>query len=61
MALVHQRIRRIFFAFPNPFAGALGSVFRLQGEKSLNHHYAVYRIVIPEGDLNKLKGEGSDP
>ncbi|KAE8715326.1 Cytidine/deoxycytidylate deaminase family protein [Hibiscus syriacus] len=48
MALVHQRIRRIFFALPNPEAGALGSVHRLQGEKSLNHHYAVFRVVLPE-------------
>ncbi|XWS24662.1 hypothetical protein CRYUN_Cryun27aG0001900 [Craigia yunnanensis] len=48
MALVHQRIRRIFYAFPNPEAGALGSVHRLQGEKSLNHHYAVFMVVLPE-------------
>ncbi|KAI0513654.1 hypothetical protein KFK09_009684 [Dendrobium nobile] len=48
MALVHQRIRRIFYAFPNPIAGALGSVYNLQGEKSLNHHYSVFRIQIPE-------------
>ncbi|KAL0920246.1 hypothetical protein M5K25_009367 [Dendrobium thyrsiflorum] len=48
MALVHQRIRRIFYAFPNPIAGALGSVYSLQGEKSLNHHYSVFRIQIPE-------------
>ncbi|KAF5741953.1 hypothetical protein HS088_TW10G00961 [Tripterygium wilfordii] len=47
MALVHQRIRRIFYAFPNPKAGALGSVHRLQGEKSLNHHYAVFRVLLP--------------
>ncbi|XP_052201957.1 tRNA-specific adenosine deaminase TAD3 isoform X2 [Diospyros lotus] len=47
MALVHQRIRRIFYAFPNPNEGALGSVHRLQGEKSLNHHYAVFRVVLP--------------
>ncbi|XP_065853447.1 tRNA-specific adenosine deaminase TAD3 isoform X2 [Euphorbia lathyris] len=46
MALVHQRIRRIFYAFPNPNAGALGSVYRLHGEKSLNHHYAVFRVCI---------------
>ncbi|QCE09516.1 cytosine deaminase [Vigna unguiculata] len=51
MALVHQRIRRIFYAFPNPNAGALGSVHRLQGEKSLNHHYAVFRVLLPEEDL----------
>lgn len=48
MALLHQRIRRIFYAFPNLEAGALGSVHRLQGEKSLNHHYAVFRVVLPE-------------
>ncbi|KAF8079858.1 hypothetical protein N665_0996s0014 [Sinapis alba] len=49
MALVHQRIKRIFYAFPNPIAGGLGSVHRLQGEKSLNHHYAVFRVLLPEG------------
>ncbi|XP_061353654.1 tRNA-specific adenosine deaminase TAD3 isoform X2 [Gastrolobium bilobum] len=53
MALVHQRIRRIFYAFPNPNAGALGSVHRLQGEKSLNHHYAVFRVLLPEEALHK--------
>ncbi|KAF8052113.1 hypothetical protein N665_1606s0009 [Sinapis alba] len=47
MALVHQRIKRIFYAFPNPTAGGLGSVHRLQGEKSLNHHYAVFRVLLP--------------
>ncbi|KAH9627497.1 hypothetical protein KSS87_006188 [Heliosperma pusillum] len=46
MSLLHQRIRRIFYAFPNPSTGALGSVYRLQGEKSLNHHYAVFRVVL---------------
>ncbi|PKA58692.1 hypothetical protein AXF42_Ash008979 [Apostasia shenzhenica] len=53
MALVHQRIRRIFYAFPNPNTGALGSVHRLHGEKSLNHHYSVFRILIPEEDCLK--------
>ncbi|CAH2066742.1 unnamed protein product, partial [Thlaspi arvense] len=47
MALVHQRVKRIFYAFPNPTAGGLGSVHRLQGEKSLNHHYAVFRVLLP--------------
>ncbi|XP_039003306.1 uncharacterized protein LOC120130015 [Hibiscus syriacus] len=51
MALVHQRIRRISYALPNPEAGALVSVHRLQGEKSLNHHYAVFRVVMPELDF----------
>ncbi|KAJ4975628.1 hypothetical protein NE237_000734 [Protea cynaroides] len=53
MALVHQRIRRIFYAFPNPNAGALGSVYGLQGEKSLNHHYAVFKVLLPEEILYK--------
>ncbi|XP_020425434.1 probable inactive tRNA-specific adenosine deaminase-like protein 3 isoform X3 [Prunus persica] len=53
MALVHQRIRRIFFAFPNPDAGALGSVHRLQGETSLNHHYAVFRVLVPQQILSR--------
>ena len=53
MALVHQRVRRIFFAFPNPNAGALGTVHRLQGERSLNHHYAVFRVLVPEEVLSR--------
>ncbi|XP_076944103.1 tRNA-specific adenosine deaminase TAD3-like isoform X2 [Bidens hawaiensis] len=52
MALVHQRIKRIFYAFPNEKAGALGSVHRLQGEKSLNHHYAVFQVLLPQESLN---------
>ncbi|XP_071731025.1 tRNA-specific adenosine deaminase TAD3-like [Rutidosis leptorrhynchoides] len=51
MALVHQRVKRIFYAFPNPNAGALGSVYRLQGEKSLNHHYAVFQVLLPEESI----------
>ncbi|KAL8115892.1 hypothetical protein AgCh_022402 [Apium graveolens] len=53
MALVHQRIKRIFYAFPNPYAGALESLHRLQGEKSLNHHYAVFRVFLPESILDR--------
>ncbi|WOL05535.1 putative inactive tRNA-specific adenosine deaminase-like protein [Canna indica] len=60
MALVHQRIRRIFFALPNPNAGALGSVYRLQGEKSLNHHYSVFRISIPEQNLHEIELNASN-
>ncbi|KAL6650351.1 hypothetical protein ACP70R_009276 [Stipagrostis hirtigluma subsp. patula] len=52
MALVHQRFKRVFYAFPNPSTGALGGVYRLHGEKSLNHHYTVFRILVPEEYLN---------
>ncbi|KAJ3693364.1 hypothetical protein LUZ60_008844 [Juncus effusus] len=54
MALVHQRIKRIFYAIPNLNAGALESVHRLHGEKSLNHHYSVFRILIPEKSLDSI-------
>ncbi|PNT76642.1 probable inactive tRNA-specific adenosine deaminase-like protein 3 isoform X1 [Brachypodium distachyon] len=52
MALVHQRFKRVFYAFPNPNDGALGTVHRLHGEKSLNHHYSVFRIKVPDQYLN---------
>ncbi|CAH1420991.1 unnamed protein product [Lactuca virosa] len=53
MALVHQRVKCIFFAFPNKSDGALGSVHRLQGEKSLNHHYAVFRVMLPQESFDE--------
>jgi tRNA-specific adenosine deaminase 3 len=52
MALVHQRFKRVFYAFPNPITGALGSVYRLPGQKSLNHHYSVFRVKVPEAYSN---------
>ncbi|TVU07031.1 hypothetical protein EJB05_47070, partial [Eragrostis curvula] len=48
MALVHQRFKRVFYAFPNPVTGALGGVYRLHGEKSLNHHYTIEKKKIHE-------------
>ncbi|KAJ1270004.1 hypothetical protein BS78_06G021400 [Paspalum vaginatum] len=54
MALVHHRFKRVFYAFPNPVTGALGGVYRLHGEKSLNHHYNVFRVSVPEAYLNGL-------
>lgn len=54
MALVHQRVRRVFYAFPNSRVGALGSAYRLHGERSLNHHYTVYRVVVPEEILSEI-------
>ena len=44
MALVHSRVRRVVFCVPDPVHGALGGAFRLHGQKSLNHHYQVYRV-----------------
>lgn len=44
MALVHSRVRRVIYCVPNSVHGALGGAFRLHGQKSLNHHYQVYRV-----------------
>ena len=43
MALVHSRIRRVFYIHAWPEGGALGSVYRLHVVKSINHHPRVFR------------------
>uniref|UniRef100_A0A8C4X6T2 Adenosine deaminase tRNA specific 3 n=1 Tax=Erpetoichthys calabaricus TaxID=27687 RepID=A0A8C4X6T2_ERPCA len=45
MALVHSRIRRVFFGVPTP-DGALGSRYKIHTQKDLNHHYEVFRGVM---------------
>lgn len=47
MAMVHSRVRRIFFLLSDPSGGALGGRgerSRLHAERSLNHHYEVFRF-----------------
>uniref|UniRef100_A0A8R1TXQ1 CMP/dCMP-type deaminase domain-containing protein n=1 Tax=Onchocerca volvulus TaxID=6282 RepID=A0A8R1TXQ1_ONCVO len=44
MALVHFRVGRVFYGKRNPSNGVYESCWRIQEEKSLNHHYAVFRI-----------------
>ncbi|XP_053664047.1 probable inactive tRNA-specific adenosine deaminase-like protein 3 [Anopheles marshallii] len=43
MALVHSRVRRVFYHHPTP-QGALGTLAKLHTVKDLNHHYEVFRI-----------------
>ncbi|KAH9578854.1 Cytidine and deoxycytidylate deaminase domain [Trypanosoma melophagium] len=43
MALVHSRVRRVFYCFPNPTHGGLGSIFTIHAIPSLNHHFRVFR------------------
>ncbi|XP_050074889.1 probable inactive tRNA-specific adenosine deaminase-like protein 3 [Anopheles maculipalpis] len=43
MALVHSRVRRVFYHHPTP-RGALGTLTKLHTVKDLNHHYEVFRI-----------------
>lgn len=46
MAMVHSRVRRIFFRRDNERNGALGggNQLKLHGVKELNHHYQVFRV-----------------
>lgn len=44
MALIHSRVRRVFFKLKNPEAGALGSNYYLHQFRSLNHQYRVFQI-----------------
>jgi tRNA-specific adenosine deaminase 3 len=45
MALVHSRLNRVFFSIPDPLHGALGgSNIKLHAQRSLNHHYSVFRV-----------------
>lgn len=46
MALAHSRIRRVIYAVPCATQGALGSRYRLHTERSINHHYQVYRGLL---------------
>ena len=45
MALVHSRIRRLVYAVPAA-DGALGSRYRLHTERSVNHHFQVFRGLL---------------
>lgn len=44
MALVHSRLGRVVYALQDAAHGALGGRFRLHSQRSLNHHYLVYRL-----------------
>ena len=46
MALAHARIRRLVYAVPCASEGALGSRYRVHTERSINHHYQVFRGLL---------------
>ena len=46
MALVHSRLRRVIYCVPDAQHGALGGAFKLHSQRSLNHHYAVWRLPL---------------
>ncbi len=44
MALVHSRIRKVFYRHKCPLLGALGSRHTIHSLRCLNHHYRVWSI-----------------
>ncbi|XP_047633616.1 probable inactive tRNA-specific adenosine deaminase-like protein 3 [Phacochoerus africanus] len=45
MALVHSRVRRVFYGAPSP-DGALGTHFRIHARPDLNHRFQAFRGVL---------------
>ena len=45
MALVHSRIRRVFYRYPSESEGALGTHYNIHSLRSLNHHFRVFKII----------------
>lgn len=47
MALVHSRVKRVFFGVKNP-KGGLGSLCKIHTVENLNHHYEVFGGLLEE-------------
>lgn len=48
MALVHSRIRRVFYGCTDSVTGALGSRYKIHTQVGLNHHFEVFCDVLEE-------------
>ena len=48
MALVHSRIRRVFYGCTDSVTGALGSRYKIHTQLGLNHHFEVFRGILEE-------------
>ena len=48
MALVHSRIRRVFYGCGDNITGALGSRYKIHTQTGLNHHYEVFCGVLED-------------
>ncbi|GIY36755.1 probable inactive tRNA-specific adenosine deaminase-like protein 3 [Caerostris extrusa] len=53
MALVHSRIRRVFYNHKSS-RGALKSHCKLHLQESLNHHYEVFRVELQQSTANGI-------
>lgn len=48
MALVHSRIRRVFYGCSDNVLGALGSRYKIHTQTGLNHHFQVFSGLLEE-------------
>lgn len=48
MGLVHSRVSRVVFCTMDSDHGVLGGRYRLQAERTLNHHYQVYHMPLKQ-------------
>ena len=42
MALVHSRIRRVFYISNDSSGGGLGSIYKIHCNTLINHHFEVF-------------------
>ena len=59
MALVHSRIRRVFYGCTDSVAGALGSRYKIHTQAGLNHHFKVFCGVLEEECRTVFEGSPS--
>lgn len=57
MALLHSRVREVFYIFPRKRAGGFESAFGVHGRKDLNHRFDAWRYVGKEGEVAAWKEE----
>ncbi|XP_065883007.1 probable inactive tRNA-specific adenosine deaminase-like protein 3 isoform X2 [Dysidea avara] len=48
MALVHSRIKRVFYGITNPSIGGLGSKYKIHTHVAINHHFEVYSGIMDQ-------------
>ena len=48
MALLHSRIRRVFYGCSDTVMGAIGSRFKIHTQAGLNHHFEVFSGVLED-------------
>ena len=59
MALIHSRIRRVFYGCTDSVTGALGSRYKIHTLAGLNHHFEVFCGVLEEECRTVFEGNPS--